>query len=107
MKHEDSVLRWAKFVQFNTKVGEDALFRSSETYVESVAVSERYVDTISSSSRYSGTDRLLGGAWMLASYVLMQYFTGDLKANSVMQSPTFRIRTPEDLVEHREKYKVS
>ncbi|XP_018494025.1 uncharacterized protein LOC108863857 [Galendromus occidentalis] len=59
-----------------------------------------------SKNRYSGTDRILGGAWMLATYVLMQYFTGDLKANSVLQSPTLRINTVEDVYAHRKTHRL-
>lgn len=43
---------------------------------------------------------------MLGTYVLMQYFSGDLKANSVVRSPTLRINTLEDLYENRRTHRV-
>lgn len=43
---------------------------------------------------------------MLGTYVLMLFFTGDLKANSVVRAPTLRIDTVEDLYNNRRTHKV-
>lgn len=43
--------------------------------------------------------KISGGIWILGSFILMQLFTQDLKANMVVKAPTMRINSMEDIVE--------
>ncbi|OQR78274.1 glutamate receptor delta-1 subunit-like, partial [Tropilaelaps mercedesae] len=52
-----------------------------------------------------GYTQMIGVVWLLTTFVIMQFFTCDLKANSVVKSPTLRLNNIHDLIQYRHKYK--
>ncbi|XP_003740208.1 glutamate receptor ionotropic, delta-1-like, partial [Galendromus occidentalis] len=45
--------------------------------------------------------RINGGIWIIGSFLLMQFFTQDLKANMVVKAPTMRISSLDQIVEKK------
>lgn len=39
--------------------------------------------------------------WIIGSFILMQLFTQDLKANMVVKAPTMRINSLDDIVDNK------